>query len=250
MWVRRLYATPDGSALVAMDSRRRAFAGGLRRFLIARDQTCRTPWCDAPIRDGDHALPHRTAGGDTTAANGQGLCQACNHAKEAPGWRHQVTDPGPTLHDAPRHREATGPLRQSASPTHRHPARTATRHATTLRRSSRPTAHRPDHHTHRASLRLGRAPTTRLGPLAHNRHEDAWQSQNPTRPAPSSRTSRRSSLPSDPLRVDSGWRLSRGGASLGPAAPRRAARRRPAGPRSRRGRKAAPGHARGAGPRG
>jgi hypothetical protein len=101
VWVRRLYTSPDGSALVAMDSRRRTFAGGLRRFLIARDQTCRTPWCDAPIRDGDHAQPHRATGGDTTVANGQGLCQACNHAKEAPGWRHEVTDPGPPLHSSP-----------------------------------------------------------------------------------------------------------------------------------------------------
>jgi hypothetical protein len=97
VWVRRLFTTPDGSALVAMDSRRRTFTGGLRRFLVARDQTCRTPWCDAPIRAGDHAQPHRAAGGDTTASNGQGLCQACNRAKEAPGWRHRVTDPGPTL---------------------------------------------------------------------------------------------------------------------------------------------------------
>jgi len=25
--------------------------------------------------------------------NGQGLCEACNHAKQAPGWSHTVTDP-------------------------------------------------------------------------------------------------------------------------------------------------------------
>ena len=101
VWLRRLYTGPDRGALVAMDSRRRLFTGGLRRFLIARDQTCRTPWCDAPIRDGDHAQPHRSAGGATVAANGLGLCQACNHAKEAPGWRHQVTDPGPSLDRSP-----------------------------------------------------------------------------------------------------------------------------------------------------
>ena len=94
VWVRRLYTSPDGAALVALDSRRRVFDDGLRRFLITRDQTCRTPWCDAPIREGDHARPHR-AGGPTTAANGQGLCKACNRAKEAPGWSHHVTDPGP-----------------------------------------------------------------------------------------------------------------------------------------------------------
>jgi hypothetical protein len=100
VWVRRLYTSPDGAALVGLDSRRRVFDGGLRRFLIARDQTCRTPWCDAPIREADHARPHR-AGGPTTSANGQGLCQACNRAKEAPGWRHHVIDPGPTSRGAP-----------------------------------------------------------------------------------------------------------------------------------------------------
>jgi len=28
-----------------------------------------------------------TEGGATSADNGQGLCEACNHAKQAPGWR-------------------------------------------------------------------------------------------------------------------------------------------------------------------
>ena len=96
VWVRRLYTSPDRSALVAMDSRRRLFSGSLRRFLVARDLACRTPWCDAPIRDGDHATPVR-AKGATTAGNGQGLCRACNQAKEAPGWLVETTDPGPEL---------------------------------------------------------------------------------------------------------------------------------------------------------
>jgi hypothetical protein len=96
VWVRRLYTSPDRSALVAMDSRRRLFSGSLRRFLVVRDLACRTPWCDAPIRDGDHATPVR-AQGATTAGNGQGLCRACNQAKEAPGWLVETTDPGPEL---------------------------------------------------------------------------------------------------------------------------------------------------------
>jgi hypothetical protein len=85
-WLRRLYARPDSTDLVAMDSRRRIFDGELREFLVIRDQVCRTPWCDAPIRHADH--PVRSAdGGQTSAANGQGLCEACNYAKEAVGWR-------------------------------------------------------------------------------------------------------------------------------------------------------------------
>ena len=85
IYLRRLFTHPSSGTLVAMDSKRRLFPAGLRRFLIARDGTCRTPWCDAPIRHADHVSPH-AAGGPTTAANGQGLCQRCNHVKDLPGW--------------------------------------------------------------------------------------------------------------------------------------------------------------------
>jgi len=89
VWVRRLYADPTGR-LAAMESSSRCFEGNLGDFLVIRDQVCRTPWCDAPVRHGDHVVPVG-AGGPTTEANGQGLCQACNQAKEAAGWR---SDPG------------------------------------------------------------------------------------------------------------------------------------------------------------
>ncbi len=91
VWLRRLYAAPSSGELVAMDSRARLFPTGLRRLIALRDQFCRTPWCDAPIRDIDHVVPH-DAGGPTASANGLGLCQACNHAKQAPRWRAR---PGP-----------------------------------------------------------------------------------------------------------------------------------------------------------
>ena len=69
-----------------MDSRARIFPHGLRRFIQTRDDTCRTPYCDAPIRHLDHIIPWHH-GGPTTQANGAGLCEACNHTKETPGWR-------------------------------------------------------------------------------------------------------------------------------------------------------------------
>lgn len=69
-----------------MESRSRRFPKGLARFIATRDQTCRTPYCDAPIRHVDHVKPHRR-NGPTSAANGQGLCEHCNYAKEAPGWQ-------------------------------------------------------------------------------------------------------------------------------------------------------------------
>ncbi|HET7329109.1 MAG TPA: DUF222 domain-containing protein [Nocardioidaceae bacterium] len=84
-WVRRLFTRPDTGDLVAMESHRRRFEGGLRQFLITRDQYCRTPWCGAPIRHLDHPLEFED-GGPTSAANGQGLCEACNYAKQASGW--------------------------------------------------------------------------------------------------------------------------------------------------------------------
>jgi hypothetical protein len=71
--------------LVAMESRSRMFPKGLAAFIGLRDQTCRTPYCNAPIRHHDHATPDRD-GGDTSALNGLGECEACNYAKEAPGW--------------------------------------------------------------------------------------------------------------------------------------------------------------------
>ncbi|WP_325789830.1 HNH endonuclease [Arthrobacter koreensis] len=83
--LRRLYVDPVSGDLTAMESKARAFPAGLARMIHTRDQTCRTPWCDAPIRHIDHIQPH-AAGGPTSYTNGQGLCEACNLAKEAPGW--------------------------------------------------------------------------------------------------------------------------------------------------------------------
>jgi hypothetical protein len=84
--LRRLYATPDTGTLVAMDSRARRFPHGLATFIELRDRTCRTPWCDAPVRQIDHVLD-AARGGPTSADNGQGLCQHCNLVKQATGWR-------------------------------------------------------------------------------------------------------------------------------------------------------------------
>jgi hypothetical protein len=83
--LRRLYKHPCNGALVAMQSRARSFPKGLARFIDVRDDTCRTPYCDAPIRHHDHADPH-ARGGPTSGVNGLGACEQCNYATEAPGW--------------------------------------------------------------------------------------------------------------------------------------------------------------------
>ncbi|MCW2529495.1 MAG: nuclease, partial [Pseudonocardiales bacterium] len=79
----------------AMDTKARMFTSNLRLFLLVRDQTCRTPFCDAPVRHADHVQPFEQ-GGPTDAGIGHGLCEACNHAKQAAGWYQRPapeTDP-------------------------------------------------------------------------------------------------------------------------------------------------------------
>ncbi|MCC3276735.1 HNH endonuclease, partial [Arthrobacter sp. zg-Y20] len=92
IWVRRVYTAPSSGELLAMDSKARFVPASLARLVTVRDQTCRTPWCDAPIRHQDHIRPRRDDG-PTEVANIQGLCEACNHAKEAPGWKATVVHP-------------------------------------------------------------------------------------------------------------------------------------------------------------
>jgi hypothetical protein len=90
VWLRRLYTHPETGALLSMDSRARLFPDGMKRFLFDQDQMCRTPWCDAPIREYDH-IKSFISGGGTTPSNGQGLCRECNLVKEADGWSSEAT---------------------------------------------------------------------------------------------------------------------------------------------------------------
>ncbi|MEE6286136.1 DUF222 domain-containing protein [Georgenia sp. MJ173] len=120
LWSRRLFTAPASGQLVAMESRRRTVPPGLARFIDIRDQTCATPWCDAPIRHHDHVVP-AADGGPTSAHNLKGLCEACNYAKQAPGWRERAgPEDGPRLVTT---RTPTGHEYRSAAPAlpeHRH----------------------------------------------------------------------------------------------------------------------------------
>jgi hypothetical protein len=112
--LRRLYAAPESGALVAMDSHSRKFPKGLTQFVRLRDQTCRTPYCDAPIRHIDHAEPHARHG-RTNALNGRGACERCNHVKEQRGWQvRTLFDPG-GRHVA-EHTTPTGATYRSTAP--------------------------------------------------------------------------------------------------------------------------------------
>ena len=88
-WLRRLYLNPATGELAAMEAKTRRFPRALAEFIEIRDQVCRTPYCDAPIRHIDHVVPV-AAGGETSVENGEGLCEACNHAKESVGWERAV----------------------------------------------------------------------------------------------------------------------------------------------------------------
>jgi Domain of unknown function (DUF222)/HNH endonuclease len=93
-WLRRLYQSPTNGELVAMDSTSRYFPAKLAQLIAIRDDHCRTPFCDAPIRHTDHITSH-AHGGASNYDNGQGLCEACNLTKEAPGWHPPETRPPP-----------------------------------------------------------------------------------------------------------------------------------------------------------
>lgn len=82
-WIRRVFTDPASGQVRQVDERRRLFTGAIRRAILLRDQGCRS--CGAPIREVDHVTPH-SAGGPTTMASGQGLCQRCNLTKQLPGW--------------------------------------------------------------------------------------------------------------------------------------------------------------------
>ncbi|OUM42703.1 HNH endonuclease [Arthrobacter sedimenti] len=111
-WLRRLYTAPGSGDLLAVDSRARLFSAGQRRFIEARDDSCRTPYCDAPIRHYDHIVPWHD-GGPTSLPNGAGLCEACNHTKELQGWMVRVI---PAVRHAIEVRTPTGHAYRSTAP--------------------------------------------------------------------------------------------------------------------------------------
>lgn len=96
VFIRRMFTTVSEGQLVGTEARGRAFTGRLREMVIFRDDRCRTPWCDAPIKHADHARPF-AEGGETSWENGSGLCASCNYAKEHPGWSHEATAEGLTV---------------------------------------------------------------------------------------------------------------------------------------------------------
>lgn len=108
VWIRRLYADPVTGRLVTMETRSRLFTPAQREFIRLRDRNCRTPYCGAPIRHIDHVVP-AAEGGPTHLNNAQGLCEACNHAKQAPGWTARTEPDGTVVITTPSDRSYRSP---------------------------------------------------------------------------------------------------------------------------------------------
>ena len=113
IWLRRLYTAPGTGDLTAMDSRARLFPPGLRRVITARDDTCRTPYCDAPIRHFDHIIPwHHN--GTTTRNKAPDSAKPATTPKNSPAGKPNP-DPAPGTPSNSPHPQAT-----PTTPRHRH----------------------------------------------------------------------------------------------------------------------------------
>jgi hypothetical protein len=143
--LKRLYTHPATGALVAMESKARAFPDGLAQMISLRDKFCRHPYCDSPIKHLDHIHPH-AAGGPTSFTNGQGCCARHNLIKDTgatttpqpptpgtnptgsnatdPGNPTGPSDPGPTV-TTESEADGTGPIttRLASGATFTSPAR-------------------------------------------------------------------------------------------------------------------------------
>jgi len=85
VFLRRLFSDRTGQ-IVGGDSRRRRFSDAVVKVIRARDQQCRDPFCDAPIRHIDHITRYADQG-QSSLANGRGVCARGNYVRELPGWR-------------------------------------------------------------------------------------------------------------------------------------------------------------------
>ena len=81
--IRRLFS--QAGDLVGMESRARHYPGLLKEFIRLRDQRCRTPFCESPVKHIDHIDP-AASGGATSESNGRGGCERCNYDKEHPDY--------------------------------------------------------------------------------------------------------------------------------------------------------------------
>jgi hypothetical protein len=80
----------------------------LRDFIVARDQTCRSPICGQPAWRGDldHTIPYEN-GGPTCACNLGALCRTHHRLKQRPRWQLEQNAPGALTWTTPAGRRYT-----------------------------------------------------------------------------------------------------------------------------------------------
>jgi len=80
----------------------------LRDFIVARDQTCRSPICGQPAWRGDldHTIAYEN-GGPTCACNLGALCRTHHRLKQRLGWRLEQTAAGVLTWTTPTGRKYT-----------------------------------------------------------------------------------------------------------------------------------------------
>ncbi|WP_136090224.1 HNH endonuclease [Auritidibacter ignavus] len=122
LFLTKLFVDRQTGKMVSMESGSRLFPAGLKKMISLRDDICRTPHCENPVEETDHAQRH-TDGGATSYDNGQGLCRVCNQTKEKIGWKHdsdadglQVTTPTNHTYEAPTDPLLPGSLRPLPPP--------------------------------------------------------------------------------------------------------------------------------------
>ncbi|WP_415857060.1 DUF222 domain-containing protein, partial [Sinomonas sp. G460-2] len=96
-----MYVNPSTGAPLAVGRRRYTPSLAMRRFLGARDRTCRFPGCDksAPSTEADHTTEWQH-GGTTDAANLALLCREHHRLKTLGHWQVTQVSPATGLHPA------------------------------------------------------------------------------------------------------------------------------------------------------
>ncbi|WP_271174784.1 HNH endonuclease signature motif containing protein, partial [Microbacterium barkeri] len=82
----RVFCHPDTGALLTVD--RYTPTAAQKRYLLARDERCRTPGCRnlAITADLDHTIPY-AQGGVTDVGNLACLCEGCHQDKHHTPWQ-------------------------------------------------------------------------------------------------------------------------------------------------------------------
>ena len=112
-WIRRLYTDPGDRAVDRRRFQTPVFSLAARQFLIARDQTCRGPFCDAPIRHADHVVPHEQ-GGPTRTAMVRVCVSGATTRRSSPGWQSVVDEARDHDHHPDRAHRAECPATTAA----------------------------------------------------------------------------------------------------------------------------------------